>query len=181
MSKIGKKPITLPEKMEVKIDGKHLQFKGDKGTLDLKLPPFVAVERKANAITFSPENNSKQAQASWGTARALAQNAIIGVTKGFEKVLELEGVGYRTTLEGNTLVLHLGFSHPIKVNPPEGIKISTAKNTITVSGTDKDLVGKVAAGIRALRKVEPYKGKGIKYQGEIVRRKAGKKVAGTVK
>ncbi len=181
MSKIGKKPITIPEKVEVQVDGKQLEIKGEKGALRFVLPPFVRAEKKDATLTFTPENNSKQAQASWGTARALAQNAIDGVTKEFEKTLELEGVGYRVLMEGATLVLHLGFSHPIKVSPPEGIKISVLKNTMTVSGINKDLVGRTAAQIRAFRKVEPYKGKGIRYKGEIVRRKAGKKVAGATK
>lgn len=181
MSKIGKQPVLIPEKVEVKIEGGRLEFKGEKGALGFKIHPFVKAELEDKTLTFTPLNNTKQAKASWGTARSLAHNAIMGVTRGFEKVLELEGVGYRVNMEGSVLVLSLGLSHPVKVNPPEGIKISVAKNTITVSGLDKDLVGRVAAGIRALKKVEPYKGKGLKYQGEIARRKAGKKVAGTTK
>lgn len=181
MSKIGKKPIAIPEKVEVKIDARRLEFKGEKGAMVVKLPPLVKAEMKKKSLVFSPENKTKQAKASWGTARALSQNAILGITQGFEKDLEVEGVGYRVAMEGTVLVLHLGLSHPIKVNPPEGIKISVNKNTITVSGVNKDLVGRITAEIRALKKAEPYKGKGIRYRGEIVRRKAGKKMASAAK
>ncbi len=181
MSKIGKKPVAIPEGVEARINDGRLEFKGDKGHLEVRLLPFIRTEIKDRSILFQPENNSKQARSNWGTIRALASNAIIGVTRGFEKTLEIEGVGYRAGLEGDTLVLNLGFSHPVKINSPTGIKISVSKNTIKISGVDKNLVGKTAATVRALRKVEPYKGKGIRYQGEVVRRKAGKKVASATK
>ena len=178
MSKIGKKPITIPENVEVQMKDGILKFKGANGTFDLKILPYINTEIKEGVILFSPENNSKQARANWGTVRALASNAIIGVTRGFNKILEMEGIGYRANLEGGVLVLSLGFSHPVKFTPPEGVKISLEKNTIKFFGVDKALVGEIAAKIRAFKKPEPYKGKGIRYQGEIVRRKAGKKVAG---
>ncbi len=181
MSKIGKKPIIIPGGVNIKVDGRDMEFKSGEKTTTFKVLPFINAEIKEGNLLFSPMNNSKQAKANWGTIRSLSQNAIIGITKGFEKNLEIEGVGYRAALEGNTLILNLGFSHPIKFNPPSGIKIAVLKNTITISGIDKDLVGKIASKIRAMKKVEPYKGKGIRYKGEVVRRKAGKKVAGAGK
>jgi large subunit ribosomal protein L6 len=179
MSKIGKNPIVIPDNVEVLLGDRELKFKGPKGALSVRIPNEIKAEMKDKSIIFQPKNDSKQARASWGTARSLAMNALIGVTEGFEKSLELEGVGYRASLEGQDLTLNIGFSHPLKIPAPEGIVFSVSKNVITISGIDKDLVGKTAAAIRALRKVEPYKGKGIRYQGEVIRRKAGKKVAGT--
>ncbi len=181
MSKIGKKPIVIPNNVEVEINDGFLDFKGSNGSSKIKIPSYIKAEIKEGNILFSPENNSKQARANWGTIRSLANNAIIGLTEGFSKNLEVEGIGYRANMEGENLVLNLGLSHPIKFTPPQGIKISTEKNTIKISGIDNALVGQVAAKIRAFKKPEPYKGKGIRYQGEIVRRKAGKKVAGTTK
>lgn len=181
MSKVGKKPIIIPDNVDVKINNGFLEFKGNKGTYNLAILPFIKIEIKDKMILFAPENNSRQARANWGTMRALTNNAIIGVTQGFEKNLEIEGIGYRANMEGNTLVLNIGYSHPVRFTPPEGVKISVEKNIIKVSGIDKFLVGKTAAEIRALKKPEPYKGKGIRYQGEIIRRKAGKKMAGVTK
>jgi large subunit ribosomal protein L6 len=181
MSKIGKKPIVIPNNVEVEISDGFLDFKGSNGSSKIKIPSYIKAEIKEGNILFSPENNSKQARANWGTIRSLANNAIIGLTEGFSKNLEVEGIGYRANMEGENLVLNLGLSHPIKFTPPQGIKISTEKNTIKISGIDNALVGQVAAKIRAFKKPEPYKGKGIRYQGEIVRRKVGKKVAGTTK
>jgi len=181
MSKVGKKPIVIPDNVEVEIGHDFLQFKNQNGTIKLKNLPYIKTEIKDKMMIFHPTNNSKQAKANWGTMRALAANAIIGLTNGFNKVLEIEGIGYRASMEGNALVLNIGLSHPIKFEPPQNIKISVDKNTITVSGIDKALVGQVAAKIRAFKKPEPYKGKGIRYQGEVIRRKAGKKAAGTTK
>jgi large subunit ribosomal protein L6 len=177
MSKIGKQPIEIPEKAEVKeVDG-FLEFKlGDKSA-SLKMLPLVKAEIKDGKITFSIEKDSKQSRSNWGTIRALSYNAIKGLSQNFEKTLEIEGVGYRALMEGENLVLNIGFSHPVKIIPPKEVKISVEKNTIKISGMDKALVGKIAADIRKKKKVEPYKGKGIRYQGEIVRRKAGKKMA----
>ncbi len=179
MSKIGKKPVIIPDNVEVKENDGFLNIKGQGGELSLKILPYIKTEIKEKEISFAPLNNSKQARANWGTIRSLTENAVLGVSKGFQKSLEIEGVGFRANLEGDTLILNIGLSHPIKFNSPEGIKISIVKNVITVSGISKELVGKTAAKIRSMKKPEPYKGKGIRYQGEIIRRKAGKKAAGT--
>ena len=177
MSKIGKKPIIIPDNVEVKENGGVLEFKGIGGVLKIKILPYIKIEIKENNLLFSPENNLKQARANWGTIASLARNAISGVSKDFNKNLEIEGVGYRAAMDGDVLVLNIGLSHPVKFSPPEGIKISVEKNVIEVSGVNKDLVGRIAAKIRAFKKPEPYKGKGIRYQGEIIRRKAGKKTS----
>jgi len=179
MSKIGKKPIIIPDNVEVKTNGNFLEFKNDKKSITLKILPYLKAEIKDKILLFIPENSSRVSRINWGTMRSLAYNAISGLTNGFSKVLEVEGIGYRVSMEGNTLVLNLGLSHPIKFIPPKGIEISVGKNTINILGFDKAVVGQVAAKIRAFKKPEPYKGKGIKYQGEKIRRKAGKKVAGT--
>lgn len=181
MSKIGKKPIIIPDGVEIKIDGREIEVKGKSGAVVLPIPSFIKAEIKDKEMTFTPDNNSKQTRANWGTVRSLVNNATIGIMKGFQKNLEIEGVGYRAVMEGDTLVLSLGYSHPVKFPSPPGVKVSVAKNVISIAGINKDDVGRAAAKIRAFKKVEPYKGKGIKYQGEIVRRKVGKKVAGAAK
>lgn len=181
MSKIGKKPIAVPRSIEVKIDDGFLSFKSQSGNLKLEVPRNIKVELKDGELIFSPENNLRLTRALWGTTRALANNAVNGLASGFEKSLRLEGVGYRANMEGETLILNLGLSHPVKFVPPQGVKISVDKNVIKVSGYDRAAVGQSAAKIRAFKKPEPYKGKGIRYSDEIVRRKAGKKVAGTTK
>lgn len=181
MSKIGKRPVIIPDGVEVKIEKENLVFKGPAGSLAFRLPLFIKAEIKDSKIFFNKENDLKQTRANWGTTRSLAQNAVTGVKGGFEKSLEIEGVGYRATVEGEVLVLNIGYSHPVKFNPPEGVKISVAKSIIKVSGIDKNLVGRTAAQIKAIKRVEPYKGKGIHYVGEYVRRKAGKKVASATK
>jgi large subunit ribosomal protein L6 len=181
MSKIGKKPIIIPDNVSVETNGGFLELKSGNNVLKIKILPFIKTEFKDKTVLFNPENDSKQAMANWGTIRALVNNAVIGITSGFQKKLEIEGVGYRVNMEGDNLVLSIGYSHPVKFIPPEGVKISVDKNVITVSGIDKALVGETAAKIRAVKKPEPYKGKGIKYQGELIRRKAGKKVAGAGK
>ncbi|MEK9154920.1 MAG: 50S ribosomal protein L6 [Patescibacteria group bacterium] len=181
MSKVGKKPIIIPEGVEAKVNNNILEFKGKNGAIFVKILPYIKFEIKDNSLSFEIEKDFKQSRSNWGTTRALAQNAIIGVKEGFSKNLELEGVGYKASMDGNNLTLNLGFSHPIKVIPPQGIAISVEKNSIKISGIDKSLVGKIAAEIRAIKKPEPYKGKGIKYRGEIIRRKEGKKAASTAK
>lgn len=181
MSKIGKKPIIIPEGVSVTVANGTLEVKGKNGGITLAVLPHVTPEVKDGSLIFTSEGVAKQARANFGTMRSLANNAVIGVTEGFTKILEIEGVGFRAVMEGATLVLHLGFSHPIKFVPPEGIKIAVEKNTIKISGADKNGVGKVAAKIRSYKKPEPYKGKGIKYQGEVIRRKEGKKAAGATK
>lgn len=178
VSKIGKKPIIIPEGVDVKIIDGILEFKGRDGELKLKILPYVATEIKDGQIFFSIQNNFKQARANWGTMRSLAQNALKGVIGGFVKSLEIKGIGYRAEMRGNDLILNVGLSHPVTITPPDGIRISVEKNIIKISGIDKILVGKTAAKIRAVKKPEPYKGKGIRYQDEIIKRKAGKKAAG---
>jgi len=181
MSKIGKKPIIIPEGVDVKIEGDFLRVKGKNGELSVKINSGVNIDLKDKEIILTVVDKLKQSRANWGTMRALINNAIIGVNEGFSKILEIEGVGYRGTMEGEKLVLNLGFSHPVKVTPSKGIKIAVEKNTIKISGIDKFLVGQTAAEIRAFKKPEPYKGKGIRYQGEVIKRKEGKKAAGAAK
>lgn len=179
MSRIGKKPIQIPRGVVVAKDGNVVTVKGPKGELSWALHSAVDVDIANDVLTVKPVADSKKAPALWGTARARIQNMIEGVAKGFEKKLEIEGIGYRATLDGSRLQLSLGFSHPVRIEAPEGIKFSVEKNVITVSGYDKDMVGEVAARIRRARPPEPYKGKGIHYMGEVIRRKAGKKAVAT--
>lgn len=178
MSKVGKKPIVIPPGVNVSLNDALLEVKGKEGSLKLPVLPFTKVELNENQIIVSASETHKQARSNWGTMRALAQNAVNGANSGFLKELELQGVGYRASLEGNNLILNIGFSHSVKFVPPEGIKITVEKSIIKVSGFNKALVGETAAKIRALKKPEPYKGKGIRYKGEAVKLKAGKKVAG---
>ncbi len=176
MSRIGKKPISIPAGVTVTATGSSLAVKGPKGELQRTIHPDMSVEIRENFMEVKPRREDKRTPALWGLTRALAANMIEGVVKGYEKKLEIEGIGFRANVEGDgSLNLALGFSHPIRVKVPPGIKFSVEKNVLTVSGIDKELVGNTAASVRALKKPEPYKGKGIRYQGEIVRRKAGKK------
>ena len=178
MSKIGKKPVNILEGVTVEIKEDHLEVKGPKATLTVPMLPGIAVEIKEGQVFFTAKNDAKQTISNWGTARALTENAVIGSKEGYTKTLLIEGVGYRAAMEGDTIVLNLGFSHPIKYAMPEGISAVVDANKITISGADKGLVGEVTASIRKYRKPEPYKGKGIRYENEVVKRKAGKK-AGT--
>ena len=175
MSRIGKKPILIPENVEVKIEGQKVMIKGPKGELQREIRPEIKVETKNNQIFVSPQIETKKTKAFWGLTRALIANMIKGVTEGFEKKLEIVGLGFRALLEGNDLLLYVGFTQPIKIEAPEGIKFSVEKNIITVSGADLEKVSQVAAKIRKVKPPEPYKGKGIRYLGEVVRRKVGKK------
>lgn len=179
MSKIGKQPVIIQEGVTVKNEYGHLLFSGPKGEIKIKILPHVAIAIEGNEIKFSLNTVSKQASSNWGTLRSLVMSAVEGVKNGFTKTLEIEGVGFRAALDGKDLVLNIGYSHPVKVIAREGITFSVEKNSITVSGFDKYLVGQMAAEVRALKKPEPYKGKGIRYKGEVIRRKSGKKVAGT--
>lgn len=179
MSRIGKQPIQIPEGVEVKIDGDLVIVKGPKGELKTQIRPEIKTELKDEKIILKPVKFYKGTQALWGTYRSHIANMIEGVTKGFEKKLEIQGVGYRANIEGKDLILNLGYSHPIKIEASEGIEFKIEKNTIIVSGIDKQLVGQVTAEIRSKRKPEPYKGKGIRYGGEIIKRKMGKKAVGT--
>jgi len=169
----------IPEGVSVSVEGLHINIKGPKGTERLPILPYTEVSVSEGGVMVKTEKTMKQARANWGTMWSLIRNAIQGVAHGFSKILELEGVGYRATLDGKTLVLNLGFVNPVKMIPPEGVAIVVEKNTITVSGTSKELVGRIAAEIRAEKKPEPYKGKGIHYRGEVIRRKAGKKATGS--
>ncbi len=179
MSKIGKLPITIPDGITVRIDEGTLFIKGQKEEVSLPVLQGVGASLKDKTLVIALQSTSKQARSNWGTMRALAANAIQGFVKEFEKNLILEGVGYRITKEGEGLTMNLGFSHPVKYNAPKGITLEVEKNSrLKIRGADKALVGQVAAHIRSLKKPEPYKGKGFRYENEILRRKVGKK-AGT--
>lgn len=177
MSRIGKKPIKIPDSVEVKmIEERMVKIKGPKGEISKEIPQDIAIELKDEEILLSPKRKTKKSGALWGLTRALLNNDIKGVTEGFEKELELIGIGYRASVEKEKLlVLEVGFSHKIELEIPEGINVSVKKNIITVSGIDKQKVGEIAAKIRKVRPPEPYKGKGIRYLGEKVRKKEGKK------
>lgn len=174
MSRIGKKPISIPSGVEVKIDGSSLKFKKSNNEKELDLKGHVDVKIEDGKIEFSPKGEDRQSRAYWGTYRALANNIVLGLTEGFLKQLEINGVGYRAAMKGKVLELNLGFSHPINFESPKGIEISVDKNVVTIKGDDKQQVGQVAAEIRGFRPPEPYKGKGIKYLEEHIIRKAGK-------
>jgi len=179
MSRIGKQLISIPEKVEVNINGDLIMIKGSKGELTRRLPRQIKVQISEGKIALSIDKNSggsdKNLAALWGLSRALISNMVKGVSVGWQKKLEIEGIGYRAALDGEKLVLTLGYSHPITIAAPPGIKFEVIKNMIIVSGVDKELVGQVAAKIRDQRKPEPYKGKGIRYEGEKIKIKAGKK------
>ena len=177
MSRIGKQEILIPDGVEVKINGTKVEVKGSKGSLKIKTLPEILIERKDNTIHFSPKSDDLKSKAYWGLTRTLVSNMIEGVSKGFEKKLEINGVGFKVRVEGNKLILDVGFSHSVEIDAPEGIDFSVEKNVITVSGIDKELIGQVSAQIKRVRPPEPYKGKGIKYVGEVIRRKVGKKTA----
>ncbi len=179
MSRIGRKPIEIPQGVEVKIDDRKVLIKGPKGELFFEVRPEIKAEVKEGKVLLTPQIETKNTKAFWGLTRALLQNMVKGVTEGYEKKLEMEGVGYKANLEGQDLVLNIGFSHPVKIKASEGIKFAVEKNMITVSGIDKGLVGQTAAKIRKVRPPEPYKGKGIRYVGEQIRRKVGKRAVTT--
>lgn len=178
MSKLAKKPIILPEGVQAEVESGAIKFTGKEGTLSVSILEHVKLELKDRQFLIGALAHHKQARANRGTLSALIKNAILGVSQGFTKTLEIEGIGFRAQMEGVNLLLNIGFTHPVKFVPPAGIKISVEKSTIKISGVDKKLVGETAAQIRKLKKPEPYKGKGIRYSDEVVRRKAGKKVAG---
>ncbi len=176
MSRIGKKPVVVPAGVTAKVDGQLVSVKGAKGQLEFLVPDDVSVVHQDNAIKVDPRNETKRARALWGTSRAQVNNIVIGVTAGFEKKLEITGVGYRAAVQGKTLQLALGYSHDVNYPIPAGVTIVTPKPTeITISGIDKRQIGQIAAEIRALRAPEPYKGKGVKYANEFIFRKEGKK------
>lgn len=175
MSRIGLKPIEIPEGVEVKLDGNKVSVKGPKGELSKEIHQDIIVKLEDNVLTLERPSDLKEHRSLHGTSRTMIANMVEGVTKGFEKSLEITGVGYRAQMQGNKLVVNAGYSHPVEIDAIDGIEIEVPKNTeLTVKGIDKELVGAVAANIRAIRPPEPYKGKGIRYVGEYVRRKEGK-------
>lgn len=175
MSRIGKRPINLPQKVTVSIDGQHVAVKGPKGELSRTLPPEVAIEQEGEVVTVKRRNESRAARQRHGLSRTLVANMVEGVSQGFQRRLEIQGVGYRAQLQGRKLILNVGYSNPVEIDPPEGVQFTVESNTsVTVSGINKEIVGNVAAKVRDVRPPEPYKGKGIRYAGEVVRRKAGK-------
>jgi large subunit ribosomal protein L6 len=175
MSRIGKKPVSVPEKTQLTYKNRVLTVKGAKGTLTQTIHPAVELKLEDGLVSVSCINDDRQSRAFQGMTRSLINNMVTGVTKGFERTLEINGIGYRAELKGKQIVLSLGFSHPVEFDLPEGIKADVEKNTvIKLSGIDKDVLGRTAAKIRGLRPPEPYKGKGVKYAKERIQKKAGK-------
>lgn len=182
MSRIGKKPILIPEGTQVSVEANAVKVKGPKGEISYKFSPEVKIVLEDKKVLVSlVKEGERSSRAIWGTTRAILSNMIKGVKEGFEKKLEVEGIGFKASLSGNNLELSLGFTNPIKVEPPEGIKFSVEKNVIIVSGIDLGKVSLTAEKIKKMRKPEPYKGTGIRYQGEHIRRKEGKKAVTTTK
>ncbi|MCB9728036.1 MAG: 50S ribosomal protein L6 [Deltaproteobacteria bacterium] len=174
MSRIGKLPVSIPAKVEVNVDGPHVRVKGPLGQLERTFKG-VRFDKDGDTVRVSAEGETRQHMALWGLGRTLLNNMVTGVATGFSKTLEINGVGYRAEVAGNSVAFALGYSHPVNFPVPQGLKIEVEKQTtVKVSGIDKELVGETAARIRALRPPEPYKGKGIKYSDEVIRRKAGK-------
>lgn len=175
MSRIGKRPITVPAKVQVTVDGTKVVVKGPKGELSRNLPPHVTVSQEGETLQVTRRDDSRTSRQMHGLSRTLVANMVEGVSQGFQRRLEIQGVGYRAAVQGRNLVLNMGYSHQVQIAPPEGIQFAVENNTnVIVSGYDKEVVGNTAAKIRAVRPPEPYKGKGIRYAGEVVRRKAGK-------
>lgn len=177
MSRIGKKPIIIPEKTEVKQEKGNITVKGPKGELTRAFRSEVDIKIDGNTITLNPTNNSKFSRSLWGTYGSHLYNMIFGVNNSFEKKLIIKGVGYKADVLGNKVVLSLGFSHKVELEVPKGLTVDVAKDVVTISGIDKEAVGQFSAKVRSYRKPEPYKGKGIKYEEEVIRRKEGKKTA----
>ena len=177
MSRIGKQIITLPEKTEIVVSGDKIDVKGPLGELSRTLHPLIDIKVEGREVTVVPKRESIEGRALWGTFAAHVKNMVSGVNTPFEKKLILEGIGYKSEVKGDEIVFALGFSHPVRVKIPTGLKVTAEKNVITVSGPNKDLVGEFAANLRALKKPEPYKGKGMRYDNEIIKRKQGKKTA----
>ena len=176
MSRVGKLPVELKDGVNAAVSGKKLDISGKKGKLQFTVPEEVVVKLDGKSLVFTPANESKRARAMWGMVRNIVKNMVQGVVEGYHIKLEIEGVGFRAAAQGKVLKLNLGFSHDVNFPVPEGIEIKTPKPTeIDITGVDKQLVGQVAANIRRMKKPEPYKGKGIRYQGEYIRRKEGKK------
>lgn len=178
MSRIGKKPIAISDGVKIEVSGGAVVVSGPKGTLHFSFSPEMEIKISEKEVSVIKKGNSKNSGAIWGTTASIIENMIEGVTEGYQKQLELNGVGFRMALQGKKINMALGFSHPVIVDIPEEIEVKIENNVMTISGIDKQKVGQFAASVKALKKVEPYKGKGFKYVGEIVRRKEGKK-AGT--
>lgn len=174
MSRVGKKPVPIPDKTKISFTGRVLTVEGAKGKLSQTIHPDVDLNIEDDQILLSIRRNDKKTKAQWGTARALVANMVTGVSQGFERVLEINGIGYRAEVKGNAVDLHLGFSHPIQFALPEGVSAQVERNTLKLSGIDKEKVGFAAASIRKFRPPEPYKGKGVKFAEETIIRKAGK-------
>ncbi|AFY78698.1 MAG: 50S ribosomal protein L6 [Hydrococcus sp. C42_A2020_068] len=175
MSRIGKRPIAIPNKVTVEINGLNVVVKGPKGTLERTLPPQVKVEQEGNTLKVLRRDESRVARERHGLSRTLVANMVEGVSQGFQKRLDIQGVGYRAQAQGSKLTLNVGYSKPVEMMMPKDIQVAVENNTqVVISGIDKEIVGNIAAQIRGVRPPEPYKGKGIRYQGEFVRRKAGK-------
>lgn len=175
MSRIGKLPIKIPNKVTITIDGQKVTVKGPKGELFRVLPPEIAVEQQEDTIVVKPQVETRRARQRYGLCRTLVANMVEGVSKGYEKRLQIQGVGYRAQVQGKNLILNVGYSKPVEMPPPEGIQVAVENNTnVIVSGINKELVGNTAARIRAVRPPEVYKGKGIRYAGEMIKLKAGK-------
>ncbi|MBT3983508.1 MAG: 50S ribosomal protein L6 [Bacteriovoracaceae bacterium] len=174
MSRIGKQPVQIPEKVEVKLDGGLIKVKGPNGAMEFSHHQSVTVDKEENTLVVKPLDQSKKTRALWGLTRTLVDNMVVGVTKGFTRTLEFNGVGYKAAVKGDSMLLNLGFSHPINYKLPDGVSAKVTKNVIVLSGCSKELVGFAAAKIRSFRPPEPYKGKGVKYQDETIIRKAGK-------
>ncbi len=176
MSRIGKKAVTVPAGVTATVNGKELSVKGPKGTLAMQMSDLITFDIQSDSIGVQPANDTKKARAFWGMQRTMVQNLVTGVTEGFSKKLLITGVGYRAAAQGNKLKLQLGYSHDVDIDVPAGIEVKTPdQTTVEISGADKQKVGQLAAEIRRWRKPEPYKGKGIKYAGEFIFRKEGKK------
>ncbi len=179
MSRLAKKSIVIPSGVEVRVDGASVAIIGPKGKLSLRLLSGVSLEMEGQEVWVRRAGEDREHRTNQGTMWSILRNAIEGVTQGFSKTLEIEGVGYRASMDGGKLTLNLGYANPVPFPLPAGIEVKSDKNTLTISGIDKELVGRITAEIRALKKPEPYKGKGIHYRGEVIRRKAGKKAGVT--
>lgn len=176
MSRIGKRPVAIPGNVQASVNGQTVKVKGPKGELSVTLPEEVTLEQTADTIVVSPKDDTKRARSMWGLSRTLVENIVLGTTDGYSKTLEIKGVGYRAQMKGKDLQLNLGFSHEVVHSIPKDIDVKVTKPTeIVISGIDKQMVGQIAAEIRSYRPPEPYQGKGVRYQGEYIFRKEGKK------
>ena len=179
MSHIGKRKINIPDNVDFRVEANIVRVKGPKGEISVEIPSTLEFRLEAKEFSLFPKSDGNKTKAVWGLTNALVSNAVKGAVNGFSRQLEIKGVGYMASVQGNKLILLLGFSHPMEITAPQGIAFNVEKNIITISGIDKQLVGEIAAKIRDMKKPEPYKGKGIRYVGEYVRQKAGKKAIGS--